>query len=83
MQDLPVLIPVPVPVPVPVPAKVPAKVPAVTPVVAVAIVVIAMVVVVAEGENVRDSHILFLSSVPENFFSLEDPLMCRYAALSL
>jgi hypothetical protein len=45
----------------------------VAPVVAVAIVVIAMVVVVAEGENVRDSHILFLSSVPENFFSLEDP----------
>jgi hypothetical protein len=55
----------------------------VAPVVAVAIVVIAMIVVVAEGENVRDSHILFLSSVPENFFSLEDPLMCRYAALSL
>jgi hypothetical protein len=45
----------------------------VAPVVAVAIVVIAMIVVVAEGENVRDSHILFLSSVPENFFSLEDP----------
>jgi hypothetical protein len=79
MQDLPVLIPVPVPVPVPVPAKVSV----VAPVVAVAIVVIAMVVVVAEGENVRDSHILFLSSVPENFFSLKDPLMCRYAALSL
>jgi hypothetical protein len=77
MRELPVLIPVPVPVP----TKVPTKVPVVAPVVAVAIVVIAMVV--AEGENVRDSHILFLSSVPENFFSLEDPLMCRYAALSL
>jgi hypothetical protein len=45
----------------------------VTPVVAVAIVVITMVVVVAEGENVRDFHILFLSSVLENFSPLEDP----------
>jgi hypothetical protein len=69
MRELPVLVPVPVPVP----AKVPAKVPVVAPVVAVAIVVIAMIVVVTEGENVRDSHILFLSSVPENFSSLEDP----------
>jgi hypothetical protein len=63
-------LPVLIPVAVPVTAKVTTKVSAVIPIMAVAIVaivaivVIATIVAVAEGENVRDSHILFLSSVP-------------------
>ena len=61
---MPVLIPVAVPVTAKVTTKVTAKVTAVIPIMAVAIVVIATIMAVAEGENVRDSHILFLSSVP-------------------
>jgi hypothetical protein len=56
----------------PVPVPVPVKVTAVTLIVAAAIVVIT-IAAVAKGENVRDSHILVLSSVPENCSSLENP----------
>jgi hypothetical protein len=73
--ELPVLIPVAVPVT----TKVTAKVTAVIPIMAVAIVaivVITTIVAVAEGENVRDFHILFPSSLPRTLLGkiLDVPL---------
>jgi hypothetical protein len=68
--SLPVLIPVAVPVTAKCHGQSDGQSDAVLPIMAVAIVaivaivVIAMIVAVAGGENVRDSHILFLSSVP-------------------